>query len=261
MAFESASRMAEITIHRIQRSIRVQISSTTFFSTPIYKVKIYSIGFVLLLLTFQAMTLRAQPADIGNWYIYFGNQALNEKWNWHNEVQYRNFNLGGDLEQLLLRTGIGYNLEPNNHNVLLGYAFIRAEPYISGTDNRRVVDEHRIFEQYIFRQRLGALFITHRVRAEQRIFQDDFRQRFRYFLFLNYPLNQGTMTKGTIYGSTYAEIFINGERNLYDRTRLYLAVGYAFSDYIRVEIGFMSQVFSTTSREQFQVVLFNNLPF
>jgi len=50
-----------------------------------------------------------QSSDFGNWYIYLGNKKINSRWNWHNEVQYRNYNLGGDLEQLLLRTGIGYN--------------------------------------------------------------------------------------------------------------------------------------------------------
>lgn len=61
--------------------------------------------------------------------IYFGNNKLNEKFNIHNEVQYRNYNAVGDLEQLLLRTGLGYNLTPNNNNLLLGYGFIRSENY------------------------------------------------------------------------------------------------------------------------------------
>ena len=54
----------------------------------------------------------AQPAGLGNWMIYFGNYQINEKWNLHHEVQWRNYNMAGDLEQLLLRTGLGYNLRP-----------------------------------------------------------------------------------------------------------------------------------------------------
>ena len=52
----------------------------------------------------------SQDTEIGNWFVYFGNQKINSKFNWHNEVQYRNYNFAGDLQQLLLRTGIGYNL-------------------------------------------------------------------------------------------------------------------------------------------------------
>ena len=67
----------------------------------------------------------AQKTDIGNWFIYFGNQQIDKKWSWWNEVQYRNYNFAGDLQQLLLRTGISYNLTENNNNVLLGYGFIK----------------------------------------------------------------------------------------------------------------------------------------
>ena len=72
----------------------------------------------------------SQESDFGNWLIYIGNKKLNSKWNIHNEVQYRNYDAVGDLEQLLLRTGIGYNLSENNHNLLLGYGYIFSENYI-----------------------------------------------------------------------------------------------------------------------------------
>ena len=59
----------------------------------------------------------AQSSDFGNWLIYIGSKQLDSKWNIHNEVQYRNYDAVGDLEQLLLRTGVGYNLSENNHNI------------------------------------------------------------------------------------------------------------------------------------------------
>lgn len=49
----------------------------------------------------------AQSSKTGNWFMYFGNNAISKKLNWWNEVQYRNYNFAGDLEQLMLRTGIG----------------------------------------------------------------------------------------------------------------------------------------------------------
>ena len=56
----------------------------------------------------------SQESDLGNWLIYIGSKKVNTKWNIHHEVQYRNYNAIGDLEQLLLRTGVGYNLSPKN---------------------------------------------------------------------------------------------------------------------------------------------------
>ena len=66
----------------------------------------------LLLFGFLMVTTAslAQDSNLGNWMIYFGNKKINPKWNWHHEVQYRNYDAIGDLEQLLLRTGIGLNL-------------------------------------------------------------------------------------------------------------------------------------------------------
>ncbi len=65
-----------------------------------------ALTFLLVLPVF----VNAQDSDLGNWLIYIGNKKLNSKWNIHNEVQYRNYNAIGDLEQLLIRTGVGYNL-------------------------------------------------------------------------------------------------------------------------------------------------------
>ena len=56
----------------------------------------------LLMLPFVALS---QKSDLGNWMIYLGNKEFNSKWNLHHEVQYRNYNVIGDLEQLLLRAG------------------------------------------------------------------------------------------------------------------------------------------------------------
>ena len=49
----------------------------------------------------------AQDSDLGNWMIYIGSKKVNTKLNIHHEIQYRNYNAVGDLEQLLLRTGVG----------------------------------------------------------------------------------------------------------------------------------------------------------
>ena len=203
----------------------------------------------------------AQKTDVGNWFIYFGSQQLNKKWNWWNEVQYRNFNFAGDLEQLLLRTGIGYNLTENNNNLLLGYAFIYAEPYIANTNEKRSTQEHRIYQQFITRQKFGRVFLQHRYRLEERFLENDFRLRFRYFLALNIPLNKAVMEKSAFYLSAYNEIFLHLDKPVFDRDRLYGALGYVFNNNFRAEFGMMTQIQETKSRAQFQFVLFNNLPF
>lgn len=201
----------------------------------------------------------AQKSDIGNWIIYFGNKNINKKWNWHHEVQYRNYNFIGDLQQLLIRTGIGYNLSENNNNLLLGYGYINSQNYLSTSEEKAGTNEHRIYQQFITRQNFGRIFLQHRYRIEERILPNDFQIRFRYFLGANVPLNRKTMTKNTFYLSAYNEIFLNAQNTIFDRNRLYGAIGYVINKNTRAETGFMAQTLQNTNRNQFQIVLFNNL--
>ena len=203
----------------------------------------------------------SQKSDVGNWFTYFGNQKINDKWNWHNEVQYRNYNFIGDLEQIILRTGIGYNLSDKNNNVLLGYGFIHSEPYISGTSDKKNITEHRIYQQFLTKQSFNRVNITHRYRIEERFIDADFKLRFRYFLSLNIPINKKEMIKSAIYFSAYNEIFINSHSSFFDRNRLYGALGFCISKDLKIEVGAMSQIFETKNRTQFQIAFFNNLPF
>ncbi len=221
-------------------------------------MRVIIIIFSILLLSIAS---NAQKSGTGNWFIYFGNQQLNKKWSWWNEVQYRNYNFAGDLQQLLVRTGISYNLTENNNNVLLGYGFIHSENYKTGTDNKTGTNEHRLYQQFITRQNFGRVFIQHRYRIEERFLPTDFRMRFRYFLAFNIPLNNKTMAANTVYLSAYNEIFLNAKSPLYDRNRLYGAMGYVINKSFKVEAGFMSQTLEKTNRNQFQIVLFNNLSF
>lgn len=213
----------------------------------------------LLLLWIFPFTLFGQSSDVGNWWIYFGNKKIDNKWNWHHEIQYRNFNFIGDTEQLLLRTGIGHNLSENNNNLLLGYGFIYSEPYIANSDIKTSSNEHRIYQQFITRQSFSRLSIQHRYRFEQRILEDDFKLRLRYFLSFNIALNKPKVVDGTVYLSAYNEIFMNTEENYFDRNRIYGGIGYRFSQMVRAEIGLMNQSTSATSRDQFNLIVFVSL--
>jgi len=218
---------------------------------------------ILLIIIFSTAcnAVYSQKSETGNWFMYVGNQSLTKKFNWHNEIQYRNYDFAGDLQQLLLRTGIGYNLSENNNNLLFGYAFIRSERYVNNSDNKISSDEHRIYQQFISKQNIGVVFLQHRYRVEERFLKDDTQMRFRYFLSLNVPINHKTMAKNTVYLSAYNEIFVNGQSPLFDRNRIYGAVGYVFSKNFRLELGYMSQILENTHRNQFQILLFNNLSF
>ncbi|OPB99148.1 hypothetical protein BAS10_05655 [Elizabethkingia meningoseptica] len=201
--------------------------------------------------------LAAQKSDVGNWFMLFGSEKVNSKFNIHYEVQYRNYDFIGDLNQLLLRTGIGYNLSENNNNVLLGYAYVHSHNY-DADQNIKQLDEHRIFQQFITKQKFGRVMLNHRYRIEERFLQPKTEVRFRYQLGVIVPFNNSSLTADTWYVSIYDEIFINAKKEAFDRNRLYGAIGYVVNDKIRLEAGVMNQALTNTHRYQFQIGFYLN---
>ncbi len=209
---------------------------------------------VLVIGFIQSSVLRAQNSDLGNWLIYIGSKQINTKWNLHHEIQYRNYDALSDLEQLLLRTGIGYSFNEGQNNLLMGYGFIHSQNHKENINNKTIVDEHRIFQQFIAKQNVGLFKIQHRYRFEQRFVESDFKLRFRYFLGATMPLSKAENNK--FYLSAYNEIFLNSKSSIFDRNRLYGGFGYSLNKNIRFELGYMNQSFETNSRDQVNIISF-----
>ncbi|NMH29236.1 DUF2490 domain-containing protein [Flavobacterium silvaticum] len=202
-------------------------------------------------------------SDLGAWYIYFGSiKPENSKWSFEPEIQFRNHDLGGDLQQLLVRPAIRYNLE-TNFSIAAGYAYVLSEAEETPDNPHR---ENRIYEEAILRQEVGRVAIRHRFRYEQRFMEDrDFNTRYRYCLFIDIPLNNTSIKEKTIYAALYNEIFINGKRNddtpsVFDRDRIYLGAGYRLTKNFGIQLGWMNQMLEKTSKSQLMLSLHHTLP-
>ena len=208
---------------------------------------------IMLLLPFWIFS---QESNLGNWLIYIGNKKLDKGFNIHNEIQYRNYNAVGDLEQLLIRTGLGYDLSEKNNNILLGYGYILSKNYVEQMDDKISVEEHRIFQQFTTSQTIKNVGITHRYRIEERFVESDFAMRFRYFFGIKIPLQNEEKTKDMYYLSAYNEVFLNTEAAIFDRNRVYGSLGYQVSNELRFEVGYMNQIFENGSRDQINLMVF-----
>ncbi len=211
---------------------------------------------LLALLLLAGTNAIAQQSKFGNWLIYFGNGKINDKWSIWTEAQYRSYNIIDDREQLLLRTAAMYNITPDA-TIAQGYAFVSGRVYDAAGKITNTT-EHRLYQQVLLKQRLNRVNLSHRYRIEERFLKDRFRVRFRYFLSANIPINKNKMEKGAAYFSAYNEVFLNADKPVFDRNRLYGGLGYVFSNKFRMEAGAMTQMQENTSRGQLNIIAFHN---
>ncbi|MEL6356614.1 MAG: DUF2490 domain-containing protein [Bacteroidota bacterium] len=220
----------------------------------------------LFLITFSLLffgEVNAQSVEedkLGAWYMYFYSTQFGEgPWGVQGDFQFRYWDFGSDLEQILIRNGLTFSPKDAGVKFTLGYARI-----ISGVpgESSETSGENRVYQEALFSQKLGSRFLlTHRFRYEQRwVDNQDFRTRYRYNIFVNVPLNATELARGTIYLALYNEIFINGQTDIgdgriverFDRNRTYLGVGYGISDKLRVQLGAMNQTTAAWSKWQAQ---------
>ena len=205
--------------------------------------------------------------QLGAWYMYFFNTTFKESsWGIQGDIQYRNWNIAGNLEQLLLRGGITYKPKNVDFKATLGYGNVTTGAF---GDDISTSTESRIYQEALFPVKFGNRFYTnHRFRYEQRFVEgQDFRTRYRYNLFLNIALNKPEMEKSTLYLALYNELFINGQRSIgngntveiFDRNRFYTALGYVIKEGIKVQLGIMNQTTDNWSKNQLQLSLHHKI--
>ncbi len=213
----------------------------------------------ILLTVFTLGTSVASAASIidsnGNmWLNYVGDHPIgNGPWGIHLEAQNRRADLGKDWQQLLLRTGINYTVNPSLM-LTAGYAWVQTYPY-GDFPAAHDFPEHRIWEQAQITQKALGLTWTHRFRLEQRFIGEEKKQpdggwsvnnwryqnRVRYMLGTSIPLTEDKKT----YLALWDEVFINFgphmAHNMFDQNRAFIGIGRKLTDSTSLEVGYMEQ--------------------
>ncbi len=221
---------------------------------------------LVIVLTPKIGTSQIDNSQLGAWYMYFFNTNFKESsWGVQGDIQYRNWDLGGDLEQLLIRGGLTYSPKNADIKFTTGYGHITTGVF--GSDNATSV-ESRIYQEALFPTKIGKLFhLNHRFRYEQRFVENqDFRTRYRYNLFVTVPLNKIELNPKALYLAMYNELFINGQQDIgdgreveyFDRNRAYIALGYILKKGLKVQFGVMNQKTNSWSKNQLQLSLHHN---
>lgn len=222
--------------------------------------------FIALILIGPLSAQAVEEDQIGAWYMgFYSVQFGDGPWGLQGDYQFRYWDFGSDLEQILIRNGITYSPKDAGVKFTLGYGNITSGTPGESSDRS---GENRIYQEALFSNTLGSRFLlTHRFRYEQRwVENQDFRTRYRYAIFMNVPFNGTALTKGVVHLALYNEIFINGQTEIgdgrmvqrFDRNRTYLGLGYVLNDKLRVQLGAMDQTTANWSKWQAQFSLHGN---
>lgn len=213
------------------------------------------------LLLAQLSQAQIDQGKTGMWYSYAWTDTFTgSRFGWQGDIQRRNFDVDGDLEQMLVRTGLTWTPEGSRIRYTLGLSHIRTGTFGPSANDS---EERRLYQEASLGHTVGErLLFTHRLRLEQRWLDgQDQRNRVRYYLGLNVPLNNTRLVKGTLYLALYNELFMNLESdignnrsvNYFDRNRFHAGLGYNLSDSSRVQVGYMHQETATVGKGQVQL--------
>lgn len=216
--------------------------------------------FTLITLISFSNFLKAQDSDFRNWGAVNINQKINDKLSLSSDLQYRTFEDLDQLNQLLLRGGIGYNLSENNNTILAGYAFVLTRVPI-GENEYTTFNENRFYQQFNTKHAVSRVGLNHRFRFEERLMNDDIYFRFRYQFTATLPINKTKLEKDAWFVKASNEIFLNTiKQNNFDRNRLNFALGYVISPKLTVEAGYMKQHVQHQQTNHLQLGLTINNP-
>lgn len=212
---------------------------------------------ILVSLIFQTKAQMQTTDNFNTWFMYFGSHKFAKKWGIHAEAQVRQNEFLTKPQQLLLRTGINYHLNPN---IVLtaGYCFVETHPY-GEFALKSSFSEHRFWEQIQYKTQWSKLEWVSRFRLEQRFAQLPvsiggsfepgdavYTNRVRILNRFSIPFKGAKIEDKSLYISVYDEFMINfGEnvaKNIFDQNRAYIALGYKLPKVGRIEFGYLNQL-------------------
>ena len=211
-----------------------------------------------LFLFLGILTINAQQPgedEMGAWYMYFGTNKISERLSIHTEAQFRFYETTSNFNQMLLRTGLNYHIDPNAI-ATGGYAFIDTDNNFYEFEGEVNSKEHRIFEQFILKNKVWEFLFEHRYRLEQRFLDfgetTDTQHRARYRIQMTLPFTN------TFFLNFYDELFINLQDDLFGQNRLYGAVGVNITENTSLQLGYMRNQFANAVYDRLQLAVFYN---
>ncbi|HMJ67516.1 MAG TPA: DUF2490 domain-containing protein [Cyclobacteriaceae bacterium] len=209
-------------------------------------------------LTFAQTAPRAVVAQPIEWSSLTSNVKVNKYLSLQLEGQFR-FAHTFQPMQFQFRTAAEIHLTKKLSIVPIGYVYT-ANPVYGKQPAKFVNNEHRLWQQVMFKHKAGRVHLSHRARIEQRYIQvhtinngevvnegfDYFANRARFRFMMNVPFGNKEMGPKTVFGSFYEEVFVSwGPKTTFhkpDQNRVFAGVGYQVTKDFTVTSGLIYQM-------------------
>lgn len=187
------------------------------------------------------------------WASYSGDHKINDKIGIHTDGQFRNLGVYNAPATGLIRVGANFYTSKTSR-LTAGYAFVYKSPTneeMGGNTSR----ENRIWEQFLMRKKTNFLFMEHRYRLEHRFTENlthassSTVHRLRYRFQLIFPLYSISPRLRYFFLAANDEIMVNltpVTSEIYDRNRMYFALGIQVSPKLNFQFGYMNQLANQT---------------
>ncbi|MDW8297603.1 MAG: DUF2490 domain-containing protein, partial [Raineya sp.] len=167
--------------------------------------------------------------------------AFNSTWSANVEAQLRSLGFYGRFHYYEVKGGITYRLNKQFAFAVFGGTYQTYANLGGNFDRPKINDEERLWFQANLHNEWGRIFVEHRYRYEARWTLRGFRNRFRYRLQLQIPLNKPIFEPKTLFSTISNELFLTDRATYFERNRFFVGLGYQWNSNLTQQIGWLYQ--------------------
>jgi hypothetical protein len=177
--------------------------------------------------------------DARVWISFTGQGRLSHasRWRWYFDVQNRDRNTGRDIDQFVLRPGVGFALSDRS-SVWAGYA------YTANFTSSGKVYENRTWQQFVWTTASASLAMSSRSRVEQRLFEGESTTAWRIRQQVRVTQSMQAHPALSLIGWDEILYHLNTtsrSRRGFDQNRAFGGVGFKLRRTVRLDLGYLNQ--------------------
>jgi hypothetical protein len=147
-----------------------------------------------------------------------------------------------ELDQLILRPAVGYKLT-DRLSLWQGYAWI-------GNYQPRFSEEHRVFQQLLYKRMYPSVTLLSRSRLEERIIDnaDGTAMRVRTLLRGDFPLPHAPDWAIVVYDEIFVNLNTvgNGPEAGFDQNRFFVGMNHRLTEHLNMDLGYQAQALNNS---------------